>query len=121
MNMTRRGFMKALGALTALAGLNKIVPIVPAAEEHWADKFARTGVLEDVTLYLDSTLHLGKAFDGTGAAIRNCKFITNPGFQGKYMLDLGKAEGWTLHNCIMDNTWSDSPLQAAIHLNPQGA
>ncbi len=103
MDITRRGFLKVSAAFAALAGLQKVVPnlVNPEVAEHWADKFARTGILEDVTLYLDKPLELSKVY-GDGAMIRNCKFVANEGFQGKHMMILKDVEGWTISGCHFD-------------------
>ncbi len=103
MDITRRGFLKVSAAFAALAGLQKVVPnlVNPEVAEHWADKFARTGILEDVTLYLDKPLELSSVY-GDGAMIRNCKFVANEGFQGESMMILGDVKGWCIRDCMFD-------------------
>lgn len=111
--LSRRSFVKALGALTALAGLQKIMPSLRNDDEDWAAKFARTGVLEYVTLHLNDTLHLSKAFNGSGAIIRNCEFIATDNFKGDYLLDLGNAQGWTIKDCRL--TFPEPTNAGALH------
>lgn len=101
---SRRRVVKGVAGLAALAAIS---PSLVVDGKQFVDfsssdfeRMCATGVVENMTFYLDRTAKL-EGMDGL--TIRNCKFVALEGFEGESMLYLDNCSGCTIMDCYLDS------------------
>ena len=109
MNINRRGFLKGIGALAALA----VAPSIPAAlvqseMDRLMAKIA-TGVVSGETFYLDGPIVISGV---NNLRITECRFVFKMSAPWEYLVKIEDAQNLIFSSCVLDATPGQSSKKA---------